>query len=104
MNEIIKVFTVVNGKDDDGFPTETIIEAELFCKVNSASYLDFYSSNQDKVKPTIEFEMRREDFDETRITKDKKHFYPSKVEYDGAEYELIRWRYKDQARAVMICG
>ena len=104
LDELIKVITYTNSTDDDGFDVEVSHEKELFCEVKSASYLDSYNSMAQGTRASIEFEIRKEDFDELRITENEKHFYPSEVIYDGAKYNLIRWRIIDKAKASLICG
>jgi len=104
MNEVIKAYTIVNTVDADGFDIEQKIEHELFADPRSVSYIDAYNSMQSAIKPTIAFEMRREDFDACRHTADEKHYYPSEVVWDGARYKLVRWYYKDGSKAVMVCG
>lgn len=104
MNEIIKVKTISTSLDDEGFEVLTETDRELFCEVKSASYIDSYGSEKHDVRASIEFVMRKEDFDECRQTINEKHYYPSIVIYDGARYELVRWRYIDGMRASMICG
>lgn len=104
MNETIKVITVVKTVDRDGFDLETRNTKELYAEVNSAWYKDVYETMANKQQANIEFTIRKEDFDDCRVTENKKHFYPTLVEWEGAEYSLIRWRYKGLDRAVMICG
>lgn len=105
MNDEIKVTTVVKGVDDDGFTKEDEeVTKSLFTSVKSADYLDRQQSMNQKTIASIVFEVRREDFDLCRVTSNKKHYYPSYVEWDGALYTLIRWRYLGQDKAVMICG
>lgn len=104
MNDIIAVITDVQTTDDEGFPLSEETLKELFCEVKSADYIDRQQSMNSKTLATIAFEVRREDFDDCRITYNKKHYYPSYVEWEGARYELIRWRYVGKDRAVMTCG
>ena len=77
---------------------------DQYCEVRSASYIDAYESLKAGINASIEFVMRREDFDECRILNGKKHEYPSIVEWEGAEYNLVRWRYLDGGKASVVCG
>lgn len=104
MNELIIVKTIATLIDDEGFEVLTETNTELFCEVKSASYIDSYGSEKHDVRASIEFVMRKEDFEECRQTINEKHYYPSIVIYDGARYELVRWRYIDGMKASMICG
>ena len=63
---------------------------DQYCEVRSASYIDAYESLKAGINASIEFVMRREDFDECRILNGKKHEYPSIVEWEGAEYNLVK--------------
>lgn len=105
MNDLITLITTAEILDDDGFVVETKTKrADQFCEVRSVSYLDAYESLKVGTGASIEFVMRREDFDECRILVGKKHEYPSIVEWEGAEYNLVRWRYLRDGKASMICG
>lgn len=104
MNEVVTVKTLVTSVNENGFPIQTETDTELFCEVRSASYVDSYGSEKHDVRASIEFVMRKEDFDSCRKTINGKHYYPSVVIYDGASYELVRWRYIDGMKASMVCG
>ena len=104
MNDLITLVTIAEVTDDDGFVIETKTKrTDQFCEVRSASYIDAYESLKAGINASIEFVMRREDFDECRILNGKKHEYPSIVEWEGAEYNLVRWRYLDGGKASVVC-
>ncbi len=104
MNEEIIVQTITKSLDEDGFDVEVVHEATLYCNVKSASYLDTYNAMQAGATATISFEIRKEDFDDLRILENGKHYYPSRIVWDGALYNLVRWFYNDNGRAVLVCG
>lgn len=104
MNEVIKVMTIILSTNANGFEVEEEKAKELFATVESSDYNDFYGSSKESIRAVISFVVRWEDFMETRYTVDKKHFFPKYVEYDGAKYELVRWRHKGQHEARLICG
>ena len=105
MNELITLVTVYEVADEDGFVVETKTKrTDQYCEVRSASYLDAYESMKVGTNASVEFVMRKEDFDECRVLNGKKHEYPTIVEWEGAEYHLVRWRYLPNGKASVICG
>ena len=104
MNEEITVTTVHPSVNKKGFTVETKTEKQVYAEVSSTDYRDFYGSSNETTKASIVFVLRREDFDDLRITVNKKHYYPKYVAWEGAEYELIRWRFNDEHSARLICG
>lgn len=104
MNEEITLITNAPTTDDDGFSVTSEKTNTKYANVKSAKYYDVYSSMSTNKKASIVFEMRREDFDETRVTINKKHYYPTKIEYDGAIYDVIRWFFNNEGKAEFVCG
>lgn len=93
-------------KDEDGYVIEESkqkVEFDVFVKEKSVTRQEFYQSMQAGIRPTIVFEMRREEYEQTAHIVGTKRKYATCITYDGAEYEILRAYSKDKTMIELTC-
>ena len=95
---------VENEKDEDGFPVETEKKKEVYVREKSVGRTEFYEALRSGITVNITFDIRMEDWEQTRhTTANKKIAYAQKILYDGAEYDIIRTYRTDRSMIQLIC-
>lgn len=96
---------ITHGKDEDGFPIETEERTEVFVREKSATRTEFYESLRSGITASEMFEVRLEDWLLTRhITDNGKAAYATRIEYDGATYDIIRAYKNDRSMVELTCS
>ena len=96
MDEEAVLITVTNGKDADGFPTETSSRETVFVRSKSATRTEFYDALRSGVHVKTVLEVRKEDFALAPNA--------TRIEYDGNTYDIIRTYSPDKSMIELICG
>lgn len=102
--DTIKLIWSESVKDDDGFPTNKETVVEVYAREKSATRTEVYESMRAGVSVQTVFEVRQEDWEETRHTVDGKSEYARMVECDGHKYDVIRTYKTGKAKIEVICG
>lgn len=96
---------VVNDKDEDGFPVEYTESVKMYVRPKSATRTEFYEALRTGITVSMEFECRIEDWELTKhITANGKAAYATRVQYDGATYDIIRTYRNDKSMISVICA
>lgn len=101
--EAILLYTI-NGKDDDGFPVETVKKTNVYVREKSATRTEYYEALRSGITVSMVLEVRLEDWDQTKhITANGKAAYADRVIYDGATYDIVRAFRGDKSMVELIC-
>lgn len=92
------------GKDGDGFEERTEHTIKVYCQEKSVTRMEAYESMRAGVSVQAVFEVRQEDWEETRHLVDGKPEYARRVEHDGHEYDIKRTYKTGKAKIEVICG
>lgn len=92
------------GKDDDGFPKNIEHTVDAYCQEKSVTRMEAYESMRAGVSVQAVFQIRQEDWEETRHTVDGKPEYARKAEHDGHRYDIIRTYKTGKSKIEVICG
>ena len=102
--DTIKLIWEEVGKDADGFPQNTEHAVDAYCQEKSVTRLEAYESMRAGVSVQAVFQIRQEDWEETRHTVDGKPEYARKAEHDGHRYDIIRTYKTGKSKIEVICG
>lgn len=100
----IKLIWEEIGKDDDGFSENEEHAINAYCKEKSVTRTEAYESMRAGVSVQAVFEIRQEDWEETRHIVDGRTEYARKVEYDGRKYDILRTYKTGKSKIEVICG
>lgn len=114
-NPEAELIVIINGKDEDGFPTEeTIRYPVLVLEEKSVTYAEKYlaanrgamSSTRVMVEPRIILVIRQEDWEETARVNEatSKKEYATQIAYDGAIWDIIRDFRRNRSTVELTCG
>ena len=92
------------GKDEDGFEKNAEVSIDAFCKEKSVTRMEAYESMRAGVSVQAVFEIRQEDWEETRHIVNGKPEYARKAEHDGCRYDIVRTYKTGKAKIEVICG
>lgn len=104
MDEEARLIIVTNGKDKAGFPVEQKEEIPVFVSEKSAVRTEFYEALRSDITIRKVLEMRQEDWELSAHMSGGKKAYASRIQYDGAEYEIIRTYKNDKSKIEVICS
>lgn len=105
IDEVAVLIYITHGKDEDGFPVDIEERAEVFVREKSASRAEFYESLRSGITASEMFEVRLEDWMMTKhITENGKAAYATRIEYDGAVYDIIRAYKNDRSMIELTCA
>ncbi len=91
MNDVVKLKTE-NGtiRDRDGFKVKAYLETECFCAINSVRGSEVYDAMRNGIKLVFVVALNVDDYKSAYTTVDGKTKKPSRVEYEGEEFQIIR--------------
>ncbi len=92
------------GKDEDGFEKNEEVSIDAFCKEKSVTRMEVYESMRAGVSVQAVFEIRQEDWEETRHIANGKPEYARKAEHDGRRYNIVRTYKAGKAKIEVVCG
>ena len=75
----IKLRTITEGVDADGYPNHSTSDSEVWANVKSASRAEFYSANANNLDVTIAFDVHEEDWNDA-----------TQVVYNDNVYDIVR--------------
>lgn len=105
MNDIIaNLIYTTTGDDGDGFDADTEVKTEVFAKMKSVKYTQKYLAMQAGVHPEIALEIRMEDWELTKHIVNKMLKYATKVDIDGAIYNITDNYTKDGSKVILTLG
>lgn len=91
-SDVIRLVSVVNGKDADGFPADVeTIGPEIFANRKSAGSGEFYRAAQAGFTVDKVFEIREVEYSEERY-----------LDYDGHRFEILR-TYEKGETVELVC-
>lgn len=102
--DTIKLIWEEIGKDADGFEQNTERLTEAYCREKSVTRMEAYESMRAGVSVQAVFEIRQEDWEETRHIVDGKPEYARKAEHDGRRYDIARTYKTGKSKIEVICG
>lgn len=102
--DTIRLIWEETGKDEDGFEKNTEHSVDAFCKEKSVTRAEAYESMRAGVSVQAVFEIRQEDWEETRHIVNGKPEYARKAEHDGGRYDIVRTYKTGKAKIEVICG
>lgn len=114
-NPEAELIVVINGKDEDGFPTEeTVRYPVLILEEKSVTYAEKYlaanggasASSRVMVEPRIILVIRLEDWEETARVNEAtgRKEYATQIYYDDAMWSIIRDFRRNRSRVELTCG
>lgn len=93
------------AKDEDGFtissPQKRVVP---ILKEKSVTRAECYEAMRAGVNVKTIFEIRQEDWEDTRHVKDGKPEYARKVSFDGLTYDVIRAYKAGKATVEIVCA
>ncbi len=104
-DEVKLITTVKCQKTSNGFPSEERYTTTVFANQKSVGRAEFYSAMQVGIKQSIAFDVWRADFEEAaHFGQNGKKHLPSRVEYNGTEYNIVRTYTKDGETLELNCS
>ena len=91
--DIITLRTETIGQDDDGYPTTTYKDVEVYANKKSVVRAEFYPAYAVGIEAKIAFEVRSEDYDGQKD-----------ILHDGKAYEVIRSYQKGEGTVELTCS
>lgn len=104
MPEEAYLLTVVNEKNENGFPVTTKRRKHIYVQEKSATRLEFYEAMRSGINVSHTFDVRKEDWELNVKLVDGKKTYPTQIEYDGEVLDIVRTYGADKATVQLICG
>ena len=93
------------SKNENGFPEKIEHSTEAYMREKSVTRAEAYESMRAGVSGRIVFELRPEEWEESRHTNEEgKPEYARKVIYEDVEYDIIRAYKKGKAFVEITCG
>jgi SPP1 family predicted phage head-tail adaptor len=86
-NDVIELVSITHTTDEDGFETETELTFECMADVESVRRTEFYQAVMADIKVSLSATVNYEDY---RAAKEANNKTPSKVNYDGDSYRIVR--------------
>lgn len=103
MEECVLI-VITNEQDEDGFPIQKEERIQVFCEEKSVRYTEFYEAQRSGYQPRIILEIRNEDWELSARREEGRKQYATHVEYDGSDYEVIRYYKTDKAKVQVTLG
>lgn len=94
MEEEANLLIVTYGKNENGFPVESLERIPVYVREKSAMRMEFYEALRSGVQIKTVLEMRQEDYELSAHTVDGRKEYATQVEYGGNIYQILR-TYRD---------
>jgi SPP1 family predicted phage head-tail adaptor len=86
-NDVIELASIARTTDEDGFETETELTFECMADVESVRRTEFYQAAMADIKVSLSATVNYADY---RAAKEANSKTPSKVNYDGDSYRIVR--------------
>lgn len=93
----------IRTKDKDGFPQNEKKEIPVYVKEKSITRAEFYAAMRDGIKVSRIFEVRREDWEESRHMVNGKPVYATAVFVEDAAYDILRSYATDKSMVEITC-
>lgn len=93
----------IRTKDKDGFPKIEKKEIPICVKEKSITRAEFYAAMRDGIKVSRVFEVRREDWEESRHMVNGKPVYATSVFVEDAAYDILRSYTTDKSMVEITC-
>lgn len=91
-------------KDEDGFPVTQQHGYAAYGEKKSATRMEVYEAMRAGVEVKAVFEVRLEDWEETKHLNNGRTEYARKIVYDGEEYEIVRAYEVGKSKVEVTCG
>lgn len=91
------------GKDADGFPQTIQRKVPAYLRETAVKRAEAYEAMRSGVKLSAVFQVRLEDWEETRHLNNGKPAYAEKVVIDRVEYDIIRAYKPDKSMVELTC-
>lgn len=105
MSEQVTLIYITVGKNANGFPVETRNEQTVFCREKAVTRTEFYEALRSGLSVSLVLELRQEDYKLTEHTAaNGRKEYATKVNYDGADYDIVRTYRNDRSMIELICS
>ena len=93
-NDLITLIVETTTSNARGFPEtiETRFE-NLFATISDVKYTEFYAAATANIRVALVAAINTEDYSHCYVETNSKKIYPTKAEYEGVKYEIIR-RYR----------
>lgn len=92
------------GKDADGFPQTIQRKVPAYLRETAVKRAEAYEAMRSGVKLSAVFQVRLEDWEETRHLNNEKPAYAEKAVIDGATYDIIRVYKPDKSMVELTCS
>ena len=90
-NDLITLIVEVTKSNSRGFPETTVTKfPDIFANVSDVKRTEFYTAASANIRVSLSVMISTEDWKHCYVEDDGKKIYPSKVEFEGMEYEIIR--------------
>lgn len=93
----------IRTKGKDGFPQSEKKEIPVCVKEKSITRAEFYAAMRDGIKVSRVFEVRREDWEESRHMVNGKPVYATTIFVEGAAYDILRSYAADKSMVEITC-
>ena len=93
-NDLVTLIVEVTTSNERGFPetTETRFE-NIFARISDVKYTEFYAAAAANIRVQLMATLNTEDISHCYVESGSRKYIPSKLEYDGTVYEIVR-RYR----------
>lgn len=105
MNDVMVNLIYITAQDDgEGFDVNTEVKTEVFAKKQSVKYTQKYLAMQVGQNPELQIEIRMEDWELTKHIVNHMPLYATKVDIDGAVYDIKDNYSPDGSRVFITLG
>ncbi len=91
--EVIYLCKVIWEKDENLSDIQTLIKRKVYAQMQNVRAREFYSASLTNLKPSMEFVIRKSEYNGERI-----------IEYKGKEYSVIRGQFKGLNDYLLVCS
>lgn len=104
MEEEAFLLIVTNGKDEDGFPVESLERIPVYVRERSVKRTEFYKALEVGTKLRTTFLIRWEDWEQSKhLDAEGRKTYATQIECDGEVYEIIRTYRTNRGSVEVMC-
>ena len=98
-NERVKLVTISQTQDKDGFPITTRKKFDVWADVQSAKRSEFYAASEAGYEVKLVCVVNEDDFKAVKTLSTDK---PTQVEYDGTMYKILRFYHKKPSHEIEL--
>lgn len=91
-------------KDEDGFAVEIKKEISAYVKEISVRRSEMYAAMQSGIHVETAFQMRQEEWEQTKHIVNGKKKYATAIIFEECEYQIIRTYKTGKANIELVCG